>query len=79
MPKIVQFYFHKDICFFEAAMASEASGNVCFITASNTWDCIERLQDLRAKRSVNCSAVPALRRSIGCPNVSKVKKGMFDV
>ena len=35
VPKIVQFYFHKDICSFEAAMASEASGNVCFITASN--------------------------------------------
>ena len=34
VPKMVQFYFHKDICIFEAAMASEASGNVCFITAS---------------------------------------------
>ena len=33
VPKIVQFYFCKDICIFEAALASEASGNVCFITA----------------------------------------------
>ena len=33
VSKIVHFYFHKDICIFEAAMASEASGNVCFITA----------------------------------------------
>ena len=57
VPKIVQFYFHKDICSFEAAMASEASGNVCFILASNvcTWDCIERLRDLHAKRSVSVS------------------------
>ena len=28
MPKIVHFNFHKDICMFEAAMASEASENV---------------------------------------------------